>query len=58
MGRFGGILTNSQQLSSVLIGCIFYGMVYKEISAFAILEKQVFTSSAVMVYIARIALWN
>ena len=27
MGRFGGILTNIQQLSCILIGCIFYGLV-------------------------------
>ena len=27
MGRFGGIPTNIQQLSCILIGCIFYGMV-------------------------------
>ena len=27
MGRFGGILTNIQQISCILIGYFFYGMV-------------------------------
>ena len=30
MGRFGGILTNIQRLSCILIGCILYGMVKKK----------------------------
>ena len=27
MGRFGGILTNTQRLSRIVIGCFFYGVV-------------------------------
>ena len=28
-GSIGGILINLQRLSCILIGCIFYGMVYR-----------------------------
>jgi len=31
-GRLGAILLNIQQLSCVLIGCIFYGLVQRNIS--------------------------
>ena len=31
MGRFSGIPTNIQRLFCILIGCIFYGMVQKEV---------------------------